>query len=84
MAQMTAKIDTITDMDRGKALAIVLADSERELGIPHDRGASFLDRIDAVLKRALGGNLEPRKYAALYIVRKANLHHESPSSGIYV
>jgi hypothetical protein len=73
-----------TDFDRAKALACILKHAEQELQISPDPRGNLQERIDAVLRRALSGGLEPRRYAALYIVRKAGLHHVSSSSGIYV
>jgi hypothetical protein len=74
-----------TDFDRAKALACVLKHAEQQLQISPDPRRNLQERIDAVLRRALSGGLEPRRYAALYVVRKAGLRSmESPSSGIYV
>jgi hypothetical protein len=68
-------INAITDQDRVSAIVQILCSAEIQLGISRDTSASVKDRIDAVLRRAIKGGLEPRKYAALYIVRKAAMSH---------
>ncbi len=59
------------DGDRARALLQVLTSSEQELRIKPDYAAGFLGRVDAVMRAALAGGLDQRKYAALWIIRKS-------------
>jgi hypothetical protein len=70
--------DTITDMDRAHALMMVLGDSERQLHLSIGPDVGLDERIDMILRRALAGGLDERRYAALWLVRKIALRIEIP------
>jgi hypothetical protein len=61
---------SVTSGDRSRVFFWVLQKAEYDLGIKpgeEDMGP----RIDRVLRGAIGGRLEPRYYAALWILRTA-------------
>ncbi len=66
-----------TDDARSRALLQVLVSSEQELKLKPDYAAGFLPRVDAVLRSALWGGLDQRRYAALYTIRKWRMDQEA-------
>jgi hypothetical protein len=66
-----------TDDARARALLQVLVSSEQELKLKPDHEAGFLPRVDAVLRQALAGGLDQRRYAALYTIRKWRMDQEA-------
>ena len=66
--------NSFTDHDLAMALCRVLHESERCLHIEPSANDRLGARIDRVLGAALPGELDPRAFAALQLVRNANKH----------
>jgi hypothetical protein len=73
-----------SDDDRARALLQVLVSSEQELRIKPDYAAGFVPRVDAVLRKALAGGLDQRRYAVMFTVRKHRLDQDAAGKGFMV
>jgi hypothetical protein len=72
-ANETPAAADVTDELRATAVMQVLMQSELHLQLKPTSDDTFLGRIDRVLEAAHGGGLiNPRHYAALQFIRKAN------------
>jgi hypothetical protein len=58
----------VTDEMRERALAVAMINAEKQLRLPHYRG--FYARVDAILRKALIGRLEPRLYRLCWFIRE--------------
>jgi hypothetical protein len=67
MAAPTNIIET-TDAHREQAIMVALFKAEKQLRLPH-LGA-FCERVDAILRKALMGRLEPRLYELAWFIRE--------------